>query len=113
LVAVSFSFPKAGFLPAWEQKISTGQQQRQQEAERTEKPSMGERFMDWVRDNHASQPSLGGELNRMTREAVKDIRATVNEVFFGKSEHASEPAGGKRARNRRRIFSTNVPENGS
>jgi len=73
----------------------------------------GRTVQDWVRDNHASQPSLGGELNRMTREAVKDIRATVNEVFFGKSEHASEPAGGKRARNRRRIFSTNVPENGS
>lgn len=36
------------------------------------------------------QPSLGAELKAMAREAVKDIRGTVHETFFGKPEHASE-----------------------
>ena len=37
-----------------------------------------------------SQPSLGAELKAMGREAIKDIRGTVHETFFGKPEHASE-----------------------
>jgi hypothetical protein len=37
-----------------------------------------------------SQPSLGAELKAMGREAIKDIRGTVHESFFGKPEHASE-----------------------
>ena len=36
------------------------------------------------------QPSLGAELKAMGREAVKDIRGTIHESFFGKPEHASE-----------------------
>jgi hypothetical protein len=37
-----------------------------------------------------SQPSLSAELKAMGREAIKDIRGTVHETFFGKPEHASE-----------------------
>jgi hypothetical protein len=37
-----------------------------------------------------SQPSLGAELKAMGREAIKDIRGTIHESFFGKTEHASE-----------------------
>jgi hypothetical protein len=48
-------------------------------------------FMEWVKANHARQPSLWSELAAMTREAIKDVRQTVNEVFFGKGEHAPEP----------------------
>ena len=36
------------------------------------------------------QPSLGAEVRAMAREAVKDIRSTVHETFFGKPEHAPE-----------------------
>jgi hypothetical protein len=36
------------------------------------------------------QPSIGAELKAMAREAVKDIRGTVHETFFGKPEHAPE-----------------------
>lgn len=37
-----------------------------------------------------SQPSLSAELKAMGREAIKDIRGTIHESFFGKPEHASE-----------------------
>jgi hypothetical protein len=37
-----------------------------------------------------SQPSLGAELKAMGREAIKDIRGTIHESFFGKPEHAPE-----------------------
>ncbi len=36
------------------------------------------------------QPSLGAELRAMGREALKDVRGTIHETFFGKPEHASE-----------------------
>jgi hypothetical protein len=38
----------------------------------------------------SQRPSLIAELKAMTREAVKDVRATVHETYFGKSEHAPE-----------------------
>ncbi|QEH36598.1 hypothetical protein OJF2_51820 [Aquisphaera giovannonii] len=34
---------------------------------------------------------LPGELKSVVREAFKDIRGTLNEVFFGQPEHPSEP----------------------
>jgi hypothetical protein len=74
---------------ATNEQIFTEQQQRQQGTER--KPSLGESFMDWVRHNHAQQPSLGSELRAMAREAIKDIRSTVHETYFGKPEHLGEP----------------------
>lgn len=48
-------------------------------------------FMDRVRANHAQMPSLRGQLAAMFREALKDIRGTINQVFFGQSEHPAEP----------------------
>lgn len=33
---------------------------------------------------------LKSELKAMGREAIKDVRATAHETFFGKHEHASE-----------------------
>ncbi len=38
----------------------------------------------------ASQPSLSAELKAMGREAIKDIRGTLHETYFGKPEHMSE-----------------------
>lgn len=38
----------------------------------------------------AEQPSLNAELKAMGREAVKDIRNTVHETFFGQHEGHGE-----------------------
>lgn len=37
-----------------------------------------------------SQPSLSGQLAAIGREAVKDIRSTMHETFFGRPEHVPE-----------------------
>ena len=55
------------------------------------KQSWADRLKQWVQDNHAQQPALGAELAAMGREAIKDIRGTLMESYFGKPEHASEP----------------------
>jgi hypothetical protein len=55
------------------------------------KQSWTDRLNGWVQDNHAQQPSLGAELAAIGREAIKDVRATLMESYFGKPEHASEP----------------------
>lgn len=34
---------------------------------------------------------LKSELSAMGREAMRDVRVTTQEVFFGQPEHASEP----------------------
>jgi hypothetical protein len=47
-------------------------------------------FLQWVRANHAKQPNVMGEIKAIIREAIKDIRQTVNQVFFGQHEHAPE-----------------------
>jgi hypothetical protein len=38
----------------------------------------------------ASQPSLSAELKAIGREAIKDVRATVHQTFFGQPEHMAE-----------------------
>lgn len=38
----------------------------------------------------AEQPSLSAQLKAMGREAVKDVRATLHETYFGQPEHMSE-----------------------
>ncbi|WP_422929664.1 hypothetical protein [Singulisphaera sp. PoT] len=35
-------------------------------------------------------PSFGAQFDAMFREAVKDIRQTMNESYFGQGEHAAE-----------------------
>jgi hypothetical protein len=37
------------------------------------------------------QPSLWSELSAMTREAIKDVRSTVHQFYFGRAEGAGEP----------------------
>jgi hypothetical protein len=70
-------------------KVVANEQQKQQEQE--VKRSWSDRLMDWIKNNHEQQPSLSAELSAMTREAIKDVRATLMESYFGKPEHASEP----------------------
>jgi hypothetical protein len=50
-----------------------------------------ERMLDKRAEWAAKQPSLGSEIRAMGREAVKDIRNSIHEVFFGKGEGLSEP----------------------
>jgi hypothetical protein len=49
------------------------------------------RVAEQVRANRDQQPSLSGELNAIGREAIKDIRNTVHEAFFGRPETPGEP----------------------
>lgn len=49
------------------------------------------RFMDWVRQNHKDQPSLGAQLSAMAREAAKDVNTTMHQVFFGQPVSPGEP----------------------
>ena len=53
-------------------------------------PSVWEQLLAKRAEWAASQPSLSAELKAMGREAVKDIRGTLHETYFGKPEHASE-----------------------
>jgi hypothetical protein len=62
-----------------------------QAAARQQPEQQSSAFARWVSDNHAGQPSLMSELKAMAREAIKDIRQTMNQVFFGQHEHAPEP----------------------
>jgi hypothetical protein len=50
-----------------------------------------QKFMAWVEQNRAQQPSLGAELRAMGREMVKDVRSTLHEVAWGQAEHFGEP----------------------
>lgn len=70
-------------------QVLTNEQLKQQGQEA--KQSWMERFKGWIQENHAQQPALGAELAAMGREAIKDVRATLMETYFGKPEHASEP----------------------
>jgi len=63
------------------------QQQQGQESQ----PSWTDRLKQWIRENHEQQPALGAELKAMGREAIKDVRNTVHEVFFGQREGPGEP----------------------
>lgn len=65
-------------------------EQQTQQAQAAQ-PSWAEKLKGWIKDNHAQQPALGAELKAMGREAVKDVRNTVHEVFFGQREGPGEP----------------------
>lgn len=50
-----------------------------------------QRMLD-VRNGWAEQqPSFSAEIKAMGREAIKDVRSTVNEVFLGSPELGGEP----------------------
>ncbi len=70
-------------------QVFTNEQLKRQGQEA--KQSWAEKLKGWVHENHASQPALGAELAAMGREAIKDVRGTLMESYFGKPEHASEP----------------------
>src|ERR1700752_588584 len=70
-------------------QVFTNEQLRQQGQEA--KQSWGDRLKQWVQDNHAQQPALGAELRAMGREAIKDVRNTIHETFFGQREGIGEP----------------------
>jgi hypothetical protein len=70
-------------------QVFTNEQLKQQGQETRQ--SWADRLKQWVQDNHAQQPALGAELSAMGREAIKDVRGTLMESYFGKPEHASEP----------------------
>ena len=56
-----------------------------------QKPSLWQRFVDWVRNNHEQQPDWHAQVRAMVREAVKDVNGTMHEVFFGKQQGMGEP----------------------
>src|SRR5260370_16730778 len=70
-------------------QVLTNEQLRQQG--QAVKETWAERLQAWVQSNHEQQPALGAELAAMGREAIKDVRGTLMESYFGKPEHASEP----------------------
>ncbi|QEL18777.1 hypothetical protein [Limnoglobus roseus] len=55
-----------------------------------QQPSILQQFAAKRAEWAAEQPSLGAELKAMAREAVKDVRQTLNESYFGQGEHAPE-----------------------
>jgi hypothetical protein len=55
------------------------------------KPSLAERYLGKWQENFAQRQPFSSALASLGREAVKDVRGTMNEVFFGHGEHASEP----------------------
>jgi hypothetical protein len=50
-----------------------------------------QQFAESMQAAHAQQPSLGAEVKAMAREATKDIRGAIHQVFFGRPEGPSEP----------------------
>jgi len=56
-----------------------------------QKKSMFEQALDKRAEWAAQQPSLGAEISAMTREAVKDVRNSIHQAFFGKGEGMGEP----------------------
>jgi len=56
-----------------------------------EQPGILQQMLDKRAEWASQQPSFGAQLEAMLREADKDIRKTVNEVFFGSPELGGEP----------------------
>jgi hypothetical protein len=59
--------------------------------ENEQQPGILQRMVDKRNEWAAEQPSLSAELKAMAREAVKDVRSTINEVFIGSQELGGEP----------------------
>lgn len=54
-------------------------------------PGLIQRMIDQRNEWAEQQPSISAEVKAMAREAVKDVRSTVNEVFLGSPELGGEP----------------------
>src|ERR1700730_4404108 len=59
--------------------------------EKEQQPGILQRMLDKRNEWAAQQPSLSAEMKALAREAVKDVRSTVNEVFLGSPELGGEP----------------------
>ncbi len=54
-------------------------------------PGLIQRMIDQRNEWAEQQPSFAAEMKAMAREAVKDVRSTVNETFLGSPELGGEP----------------------
>ncbi len=59
--------------------------------EQQSSPGLIQRMIDQRNEWAEQQPSMAAELKAIAREAVKDIRSTVNETFLGSPEFGGEP----------------------
>ncbi len=55
-----------------------------------QQPGVGEQMLAKRAEWAAEQPSLSAQLAAMGREAVKDVRGTMHETFFGQKEGYGE-----------------------
>ena len=50
------------------------------------------KLVETIKENHQERAAEApGEAKAIVREAIKDIRGTIHQVFFGQSEHQPEP----------------------
>jgi hypothetical protein len=54
-------------------------------------PDLLQRLLDLRDEWVAQRPSFSAQLSAIAREAVKDIRTTINEVFLDSPERGGEP----------------------
>jgi hypothetical protein len=54
-------------------------------------PGIIEQMMNKRNEWAEQQPSIAAEMKAMAREAIKDVRSTVNETFLGSPELGGEP----------------------
>jgi hypothetical protein len=56
-----------------------------------QQPGFVQRMMDKRAEWAAERPSFSAEIKAMAREGIKDVRSSVNEVFFDSPEYGGEP----------------------
>lgn len=50
------------------------------------------RLVNQIKENHKENAAeFSGEVKAIGREAIKDVRGTLHQIFFGQAEHAPEP----------------------
>lgn len=59
--------------------------------EQQQNPGIVQRMLDKRAEWAKEQPSFSAEIKAMAREGIKDVRSTVNEVFFDSPELGGEP----------------------
>ncbi len=59
--------------------------------ENEKEPGLIQRMINQRNEWAEDRPSFGAELKAMAREGLKDIRTSVNEVFFNSPEYGGEP----------------------
>jgi hypothetical protein len=55
------------------------------------KPSLWERYRQMWQENFARRQSFSSSVAAIFREAIKDVRGTLMESYFGRPEHPGEP----------------------